>query len=70
MHEAGKVDLAVFNIRGELVKHLVSAPRGPGEYTVMWNGQDRSGAQLASGVYFARFVAGSVTMTQRLVLVQ
>jgi len=70
VRDASQVDLAVFNVRGELVKRLVSERKGPGEYTVVWDGSDRSGAAMSSGVYFARFVAGEVAMTQRLVLLQ
>jgi flagellar hook assembly protein FlgD len=64
------VELAVFNLRGELVRQLLSERRSAGEHSVVWNGRDRSGSALASGVYLARFVAGDVVMTQRLVLVQ
>ncbi len=70
LREASQVDLAVFNVRGEMVKRLVSELREAGEYTVVWDGRDRGGAALASGVYFARFVAGEIAMTQRLVLIQ
>jgi hypothetical protein len=64
------VELAVFNLRGDLVRQLLSERRSAGEHSVVWNGRDRSGSALASGVYLARFVAGDVVMTQRLVLVQ
>jgi hypothetical protein len=64
------VDLAVFNLKGELVKRLVSERMVAGEHSVVWDGRDHRGSSLASGVYFARFVAGDTAMTQRLVLVQ
>jgi FlgD Ig-like domain len=64
------VGLSIYNLRGALVGQLVSGLREPGEYTIMWDGRDRSGAALSSGVYFARFTAGDVVMTQRLVLVR
>jgi len=70
LREAGMVDLAIYNIKGELVKRLVSGQVGAGEHEAIWNGRDRRGASLASGVYFARFVSAKMTMTQRLVLLQ
>lgn len=70
IREAGNVDLAVFNIRGELIKRLVSEQKERGEYTAVWDGRDGAGSAVASGVYFARYVAGGVAMTQRLVLLQ
>ncbi|MBK7049179.1 MAG: hypothetical protein IPH48_22270 [bacterium] len=48
----------------------MSERKSTGDYSVVWNGRDQSGSALASGVYLARFVAGPVVMTQRLVLVQ
>ena len=68
--EGAMVDLAVFSLRGERVRQLVSESRSAGEHSVVWNGRDQSGAALPSGVYLARFSAGGVVMTQRLVLVQ
>ena len=70
VRETSQVDLCVFNVRGELVNRLVAERKEPGEYTVVWDGRDRSGAAMASGVYFARFLAGNVAMSQRLVLLQ
>ena len=70
LREPGRVDLAVYNIRGELVNRLISDQVEAGDHEIIWNGKDRRGASLASGVYFARCVSGRVTMTQRLVLLQ
>lgn len=70
LHESSQVDLAIFNVRGERVRDLVAGLYDPGEYSAVWDGRNRNGARLASGVYFARFVAGSIAMTQRLVLIQ
>ena len=64
------VDLAIYNIKGELVKRLVSGQVEAGDHAIIWNGRDRRDASSASGVYFARLVSGKVTMTQRLVLLQ
>lgn len=68
--QAEAVDLAIYTIRGELVKQLVREHREPGVHAVVWDGTDRSGHGVSSGVYLARFVAGSVNMTQRLVLMK
>jgi hypothetical protein len=64
------IDLAIYSIRGELVRHLLSERRGAGLHSVDWDGNDERGAGVASGVYVARFMAGPVNMTQRLVLVR
>lgn len=70
LREDSQVELAIYNVKGELIKQLLSQRMAAGEHAVEWNGRDHSGASLASGVYFARFVTGRVVMSQRLVLVQ
>ena len=70
LRDAGLVELAVYNLRGALVKQLVSQNMAAGDHNVVWDGRDSNGSATASGVYFARFKAGRVMMTQRLVLIQ
>lgn len=67
---AGPVSLAVYSVRGELIRNLVAKHMVAGPHDVIWKGRDQSDASVASGVYFARLVAGPIAMTQRLVLVQ
>jgi flagellar hook assembly protein FlgD len=57
--DAGKVNLAVYNLRGELVKQLVHEQKSPGANSVVWDGNGRDGSAVASGMYPARFVAGA-----------
>ena len=68
--QEGQVDLAVYTLRGELVKVLVSQPMSAGTHDVMWDGRNANGMTMASGVYVARLVSGSVTTVQRLTLVR
>lgn len=70
LRDASDVNLAIYNLRGELVRQLVREHKSPGAYTIVWDGRGRDGAAVASGMYLARFVAADVVMTQRLMLVQ
>ncbi len=65
-----KVDLAVFDVRGQCVRRLVSGQQEQGDHSVSWFGDNENGARVASGMYFARFVAGSIVQSQRLLLVK
>jgi hypothetical protein len=64
------VELKVYDVRGRFVKTLVSGTRSAGEYHEVWNGTDHGGRQVASGVYYAKFEAGPVSQTHRMVLVR
>jgi hypothetical protein len=62
------VRLEVFDLLGQSVRLLESARRQPGSYTVQWDGRDRSGRLLSSGVYLYRLHVDGVPMTKKMVL--
>lgn len=49
------VTLRVFNVLGEEVKVLVEGERDAGRYRVRWDGTNRLGRQVSSGLYLYRF---------------
>jgi len=64
------VELAIYDIRGHLVRRLAQGYHEAGRYEVLWQGDDQNGRRMASGVYFARFRAGNTVMNHRLALVK
>ena len=54
------VRLALYDVRGRLVRELWNGERKPGEYAADWNGTDESGRAMPAGLYFYRLV-GSVS---------
>lgn len=72
---AAQINLNVFNILGELVTTLADGNLVPGNYTVTWNGKDRNGMSVASGIYFYRLViaqkdAPQKAITKKMVLMK
>lgn len=53
------VTLTVYNILGEEVIRLVDGQQAPGRYVVTWNGQNRSGSIVATGVYLYRLTTSA-----------
>jgi hypothetical protein len=69
--DAGDLSLAVYDIRGRLVQDLVEGIRyGAGNHRIMWDGQDRHGRQMSSGVYLVRGRTSGVEAHTRVVLVR
>ncbi len=64
---SGSVSLRLFDVRGRLVRTLVSGTVRAGAHHVSWDGRDDDGMETGSGVYFIRFDAEGVSRTQRLV---
>jgi hypothetical protein len=65
-----QVSIDVFDVRGRRVQQVLNSVLVPGNYLVAWNGMDTGGLRVASGVYFARFVAGDVVQSKKLVKVR
>lgn len=54
-----RIDLAVYNIKGELVRRLVFAMMPPGKHEINWNGMDSKDNPVTTGVYFIRLITQS-----------
>ncbi|MEF8941156.1 MAG: T9SS type A sorting domain-containing protein, partial [Salinivenus sp.] len=70
LEERQKVRLAIYDVLGRRVQVLADGPKRAGFHRLQWQGEGRDGRPVASGVYFARLVAGSTTQTERLVVVR
>jgi hypothetical protein len=68
--EPARVELTVYNVRGQVVRQLASGPREVGRYTVSWNGEDSGGRRVAAGVYFYRLKAGGKTLTKKMTVLK
>lgn len=56
--EDKEVRLQIFDIRGALVRTLVNRNLPRGIHEARWNGRDKSGNFVASGMYFYRLIVG------------
>lgn len=65
-----KVSLEVFNILGQQVRVLFNDAAVPGWNRVEWDGYDKSGKSIASGIYFYRFKASDFEETKKMLLLR
>ena len=59
LHQAGTVNLEVYNLQGKRVAHLVQAEQAAGYHSVHFDA-----AQLPSGIYLVRMQAHGRTSSQ------
>lgn len=64
------VELAVYNVRGQLVRTLVRDSLEPGPHGVDWNCVDCSGSPVAGGVYFVRMRIGAELKMRKVLVVR
>ncbi len=68
--EAAPVTLAVYNVKGQLVRHLLQAPLGVGTHRILWDGTDENRRPVASGIYFFRIASPALTASRKAVLLK
>jgi hypothetical protein len=67
---AKSVELRIFDGNGRLVYEAREAAQEPGYHGHLWNGTDRDGRALASGIYFVHVNAGPWSQTQKVSLLK
>lgn len=68
--EAADIYLAVYNLRGQVVKVLIAGSIQAGCHHVVWDGMDQHGNDLPSGLYIYRLKAGNRVFTRKLTLLR
>ncbi|HEU4928258.1 MAG TPA: HYR domain-containing protein, partial [Candidatus Krumholzibacteria bacterium] len=65
-----RVQIAIYDARGSLVRRLVDQDMPAGAHRVTWNGLDQGGLPVGSGIYFVKLSAGSEVDTRKIVLLK
>jgi len=69
--ETGPVTVAIYNVRGQLVKTLMrDNVMQSGYHVIYWNGQNAGGEQVGSGVYIYRIKAGNFIKARKMTLIR
>lgn len=68
--EDTKVNLKVYNIKGQVVKTLLKEQIESGEHRITWNGKDDNKKPVASGIYFYKISAGKETKVKKMLLLK
>jgi len=64
------VTLQVYNIKGQLVNTLINETYTAGEHSVVWNGKDKRGSTVSSGVYLYKLKTTDHTDVKRMMLIK
>lgn len=67
---AADLELNVFNTLGQKVATLFDGHAAAGSYEVVWDGTNRSGQKVASGIYFYKLTTAEYSETRKMLLVK
>jgi len=65
-----KIELTIYNTKGQKVKTLLNENLQSGKHSIVWNGVDDNGKLLSSGVYFYRLKTNSGSQTRKMILMK
>ena len=68
--EAGKVEIIIYNSKGQLVRTLVDGHYSTGEHIVNWNGKTDRQESASSGVYSYRTGKNGIYMNKKIILLK
>ncbi len=63
-------ELTIYNVRGQLVRTLVSEPQKAGSHEITWYSTDDNRKSVASGVYLYKFKAGDYSRVRKMLLLK
>lgn len=67
---AAQVRLTVYNLLGQKIVSLIDEKQAPGFYRTNWNGADKSGRIVPSGIYIYRLEAGNFVATRKMMFIK
>ena len=70
IRESGRVSVKVYNVRGQVVRTLVDRSMQAGEYTAHWDGTNKNGQLVSSGIYFCKLEAADFSATRKMILLK
>jgi hypothetical protein len=70
LKKSGFVNLNIYDILGKKVRSLVSQHLSSGHRSVVWDGKNNLGKDVASGIYFYQLRVGDHSETKKLVLLK
>ena len=70
LFESSDVHISIYAQTGELVRHFNLGHQSRGERTLYWDGKNRDGETVASGIYFYQFRAGDTQSVRKMWLMK
>ncbi len=70
LRRAGRVQLSIYSTDGRTVINLVDTVQERGHHEIAWDGTDKRGRRVASGVYFYQIQVGDYREARRMVLLK
>ena len=70
INKTSNIELTVYNLKGEVIRNLISKNEKAGFNVISWNGEDDYGAKVSSGTYIYKFKTPDFSDSRKMVLLK
>jgi len=70
LSQNANVKIRIYDVMGRNVTTLINQKQNIGNYSLMWNGENKSGYSVATGLYFCTIEAGTYTKTIKMAMIR
>lgn len=70
LQKTEKVELNIYNIRGQKIETIVNDILDDGDHSYFWEGKDKAGKEVSSGVYFYKLLTKDKVHTKKMILMK
>ena len=70
LSEASNVKITIYNAKGEFVKQTLSEKLNAGTHSAIWNGKDKAGKTVPSGIYLYNVKTDKINVTNKMILLK
>ncbi|MCK4715992.1 MAG: T9SS type A sorting domain-containing protein, partial [Candidatus Marinimicrobia bacterium] len=67
---SSNISLNIFNVKGEIVRNLITGHLVPNQYSIIWDGRNSLGQRVPSGVYLYTVSDGSQNTMRKMLLLK
>ncbi|MBN2102810.1 carbohydrate-binding protein, partial [bacterium] len=68
--EYSQVRIQIYNVTGKHVKTLVDQKQKPGFHRIQWDGRDKTGCRVESGIYLIRMISGKHRFNRKIMMIK
>jgi FlgD Ig-like domain/Right handed beta helix region len=65
-----KVELTIYNLKGQKVRQLVNGQLASGKHSIVWEGKDNNGKLVGSGLYFYKLRTDNKEISKKMLLLK
>jgi hypothetical protein len=70
LNKASKVNISIYNTKGQLVRTLVNSKVKAGSQSISWNCKDEYGRQVSSGLYLYKLNTNGKTVSRKMLMLK